>query len=1528
MIGKFTSGDVSLAFTEEVPCATCGRSAVPAGWCVLDLDHHALADLSGAIPPRCGSCEAQLPLGVLLVRRRPVPALLWARDGGTQEGEVELVTRRVAAAGDAGFTQKSTFHVVSIEAAAFIARRDIKADLLSPPSDGPDDYWMHLGDTAQLVLGPLVETFTRAAAASDAAEARRIVERHPELLSEGAIRLLINRAEAYRRPALSADADPIPSAAFVVNQQHAGFCEVAATALYLGRELGLDAIFPTSDPSLAEAAALAQAILNGAQAPAQAAQVCLAKAAERPWPERRNPWRARILLALGVVHARLADKTAATRAIEEAWNVFCGAADRAGTARAMWELGALARDQGSAQEAGAYLEGALSDYETLGHWQGQAHTRVQLAELAEDAMDWDLAKAQLSHALRLFSATGEHRAEADVRRKLGMLAGRCGNHDEAIDQLRAALALLRRVGDRDGQVDVRADLMALAREIDDPEEVLEAAVDGFISQPNWFAARQYLAEHDELLRDAAVSILERRSEFHRRTGSSDDQAAALYDAHARRLTRACEEGVDAAFAETASDEGLIQAVGELSDNVLRQSGDDAEPAMRLSLAVVLELVGNRRRSLEHWRAAIEQYRLVAGRYRALGDRVGEAMVHADLSRLTQKCGQWRVAATHLKRASELFRAIGELAKEAFCRKELALIHSLQLHDEEEALREFRIALELYRKAPDRHGEANVLKELGRLRRQRGDLKTSDEHLGEALTLFRALHDFQGEAEVRYELGVLASVGSGEPAVALDHFANALRLFRRLGDRQGEARAHYAMAEVWQDWDRVDDHLRSALELSRQAGDSHTEGCVLLSMATQLNYREGDWATISAYFSAAVEAFGEAGARRQQADALLDMGRVEQHFLGARARPVDWSSVEERFESALRLYREVDCGRGEAHALLMLGDLALERDDFEAAGERLNAAVALYRRLGDRLGEANARVGCGRVASRTGPRQAAIEHLQAALQLYRQRKNLWGEAQALFHLSEHLVSWAGARSDPERLSSCRLALEFALQAVRVFELVRTSQGSAATRGDVYRHGRRLYLLALRLAAAVGDGRAALEVSEAARAEGVAALLRSGRPQFGSELGELLARIRLLETDGRDGGGGRDEGAIASADVKAAGQAIRQDALEAMYRQLGELTSTSFSAAYAPSSATGDPALARVGLPAGAHALLYELDTADAEAWIAYCTWLPPAGEPRVTQAVLGHGARRMLTRYALCDPRAPYVGDPIVYGQLAEALLPSELRDALTGRTRNDPIELVIVPAGPLWALPWGALRLSDGRVLLEPAAIALAPSLGVQAALAGRESLRGVGGALVCVGSHTNLDPRPELSTLAELFEGDLEQVAPGELIDRLTRGPTRSHLVITAVHGQAPGSTSVGLDQHVDLGGGRRLRAADLLGIALTGDVTLGTCFVGSAITRPGDEPLTLPTVALCVGAESIVGGVFAVPDQSTASVLGRYYRHLADGRPAHQALRCAQLQYLAEHPASPPANWAGLVTTGMPHATSVGAGLADDRRKGADHG
>ncbi len=72
-------------------------------------------------------------------------------------------------------------------------------------------------------------------------------------------------------------------------------------------------------------------------------------------------------------------------------------------------------------------------------------------------------------------------------------------------------------------------------------------------------------------------------------------------------------------------------------------------------------------------------------------------------------------------------------------------------------------------------------------------------------------------------------------------------------------------------------------------------------------------------------------------------------------------------------------------------------------------------------------------------------------------------------------------------------------------------------------------------------------------------------------------------------------------------------------------------------------------------------------------------------------------------------------------------------------------------------------------------------------------------------------------------------------------------------------------------------------GQVVLSACDVGTAVVRPGDEPLGLAHMLLALGVGAVVAAVAPVADDITAAVMSGYHAGLASGLPCDEALALA---------------------------------------------
>lgn len=212
-------------------------------------------------------------------------------------------------------------------------------------------------------------------------------------------------------------------------------------------------------------------------------------------------------------------------------------------------------------------------------------------------------------------------------------------------------------------------------------------------------------------------------------------------------------------------------------------------------------------------------------------------------------------------------------------------------------------------------------------------------------------------------------------------------------------------------------------------------------------------------------------------------------------------------------------------------------------------------------------------------------------------------------------------------------------------------------------------------------------------------------------------------------------------------------------------------------------------------------------------------------------------------------------RLLDGLLLEPLADAISDR------ELVIVPFGPLYALPWSALPSLRGRpVSVSPSATAWHTAVSAppddNVLLVGGP---GVPGAIGEVRELRDVYPR------ARLVDG--ESATSGAVLEAL-EGSSLAHLVAHGAHEPANA-----LFSRLELVDGP-LFAHETARLAHPPErVVLAACELAMSHIRPGEEALGFAGALLAGGSRTVVGAIARVGDRAAADAMTELHRRLADG-------------------------------------------------------
>ena len=215
-------------------------------------------------------------------------------------------------------------------------------------------------------------------------------------------------------------------------------------------------------------------------------------------------------------------------------------------------------------------------------------------------------------------------------------------------------------------------------------------------------------------------------------------------------------------------------------------------------------------------------------------------------------------------------------------------------------------------------------------------------------------------------------------------------------------------------------------------------------------------------------------------------------------------------------------------------------------------------------------------------------------------------------------------------------------------------------------------------------------------------------------------------------------------------------------------------------------------------------------------------------------------------------------------------------------DLIVVPTGGLWAVPFAALVV-DGVDVIDVAQVTVAPSPTVartRSAAANGPALvvgvpgLGVPGAAIEAREIAAMHPA---ATLLVDHQATLDRV---RLTCSSAPAPSVVHLATHGVH-----------RPHAPLQSGVRLADGWLTShrasaLQLDGSlVVLSACDTGRSTVTDGDEILGAQYGFLAAGARAVVMSLWPAHDVLTVDLMGEFHRRLASGGPAAAALRSAQL-------------------------------------------
>jgi len=214
---------------------------------------------------------------------------------------------------------------------------------------------------------------------------------------------------------------------------------------------------------------------------------------------------------------------------------------------------------------------------------------------------------------------------------------------------------------------------------------------------------------------------------------------------------------------------------------------------------------------------------------AISEIAGVYLIEVRSTEKTAKAGHYEIKVEELRAATaeDKYRVAGEVIF-----REAEQLENGTLEAKRKSIEKYHEALDLYRRATDRNGEAQTLNNIGLVYWSLGETRKALEKYNEALPIRRAVGDRSGEATTLSNIG-LVYWSLGETRKALEKYNEALPIKRAVSDRSGEAATLNNVGLVYDSLGETQKALEKyneALLLRQEVGDRNGEAATLLGIA--------------------------------------------------------------------------------------------------------------------------------------------------------------------------------------------------------------------------------------------------------------------------------------------------------------------------------------------------------------------------------------------------------------------------------------------------------------------------------------------------------------------------------------------------------------------------------------------------------------------------------------------------------------------------------------------------------------------------
>ena len=402
------------------------------------------------------------------------------------------------------------------------------------------------------------------------------------------------------------------------------------------------------------------------------------------------------------------------------------------------------------------------------------------------------------------------------------------------------------------------------------------------------------------------------------------------------------------------------------------------------------ILGNAYNSLGDFRKATEFLQQGLSVAKETGNRNSEGNAYNILGNAYHSLGDFKKAIEFLQQGLSVAKEIGNKASEANAYNLLGnAYHSLA--DFRKAVEYLQEGLSIAKEIGNKELEVNTYNLLGNAYHSLGELKKEIKFLQQALSIAKEIGNKNSEGDAYYLLGN-AYHCLGDLRKAIEFSQQAVGVAKEIGNKDLEGSAYSKLGHVYFDFGDVEKGIefhKRALSIAKETGNKNSEDTAYGSLGN-VYYSLGEFNKAIEYHQRGLSIAKEIGNKDSEGKTYGNLGNAY-NSLG------DFKTAIEFHQQDLNTAKETGNKHSEGTAYSNLGNAYFSLGDLEKAIGFLQQALRIAKKIGDKDSKGKAYSNLGTTYQSLGDMEKAIKFYQQALNTAEETGNKHSEGTAYHNL---------------------------------------------------------------------------------------------------------------------------------------------------------------------------------------------------------------------------------------------------------------------------------------------------------------------------------------------------------------------------------------------------------------------------------------------------------------------------------------------------------------------------------------------------